>query len=290
MVSKERINALTRLLDDPDEKIYHQVESQLLSIGISVIPELEKAWERTMDQLLQHRIELLVQKIQFINVKENIIEWAALRETNLLEGAFWVAKYQFSDIKLDNIEKEIERLKHEVWLELNNNLTALEKIKIINHILFDVNKFSGNITNFDSPLNAYINQVLETKKGNPVSLSIIYSVIAQRLNMPVYGVDLPKNFILAYRDEVSSLQATGDNVNEEILFYINPFNKGMVFGRKEIDMFIKQQKMNQEKSFYVPCSNTRIISRLLKSLANSYEKMGYVQKLKDIQELMDVFA
>jgi hypothetical protein len=108
--------------------------------------------------------------------------------------------------------------------------------------------------------------------------------------MPVYGVDLPKNFILAYRDEVSSLQATGDNVNEEILFYINPFNKGMVFGRKEIDMFIKQQKMNQEKSFYVPCSNTRIISRLLKSLANSYEKMGYVQKLKDIQELMDVFA
>jgi regulator of sirC expression with transglutaminase-like and TPR domain len=132
--------------------------------------------------------------------------------------------------------------------------------------------------------------VLETKKGNPVSLSIIYSVIAQRLNMPVYGVDLPKNFILAYRDEVSSLQATGDNVNEEILFYINPFNKGMVFGRKEIDMFIKQQKMNQEKSFYVPCSNTRIISRLLKSLANSYEKMGYVQKLKDIQELMDVFA
>jgi len=286
MITKERLSALTRLLDDPDEEIFHQVELQFLEIGVSIIPDLEKVWEGTLNQALQHRIETLVQKIQFIYVKENLHEWATQREANLLEGAYWVAKYQFADISIEIIENVIEKLKHEIWLELNNNLTALEKVKIINHILFDVNKFSGNITNFDSPLNAYINQVLETKKGNPVSLSIIYSVIARRLGLPVYGVDLPKNFILAYRDEIASIQATTDDLNEEILFYINPFNKGMVFGRKEIDIFIKQQKMSQDKSFYIPCSNIQIIFRLLKSLESSYEKMGYLQKIKDIQELI----
>jgi regulator of sirC expression with transglutaminase-like and TPR domain len=287
MVNKERINALIRLLDDPDDTIFTQVESLLFEAGLPIIPELEHTWESTMNQVFQHRIENLIQKIQFSDIRKNLGEWALLRENNLLEGAFWVAKYQFSDIKFEDIEKHVEKLRHEIWLELNNNLTALEKVKIMNHIIFDIHKFSGNISNFDSPLNSYINQVFETKKGNPVTLSIIYSVIAQGLSIPVYGVNLPKNFILAYRDEVASIQAGNDNDNDEILFYINPFNKGMVFGRQEIDMFLRQQKMTSDKSYYVPCRNVEIIRRLLQYLASSYEKMGYAQKLQDVQDLLD---
>ncbi|MCX6257710.1 MAG: transglutaminase-like domain-containing protein [Bacteroidia bacterium] len=286
MVSNERINALIRLLDDPDEDIFTQVESMLFDIGLPVIDELERTWEGTLNLLLQHRIEQLIQKIQFANVRQNLVAWATTRENNLLEGAFWVARYQFSEIRYEDIDKQIEKLKHDVWLELNSNLTALEKVKIINHIMFDVNKLSGNIANFDSPLNSYINQVFETKKGNPVTLSIIYSVVAQRLNLPVYGVNLPKNFVLAYRDEISSLHAGNEDENEDILFYINPFNKGMVFGRKEIDLFIKQQKLSSDKSYYIPCSNIETIRRLLQYLAFSYEKMGYSQKLKDINDLI----
>ncbi len=61
--------------------------------------------------------------------------------------------------------------------------------------------FSGNTTNHQDPQNSYIGQVLDTKKGNQISLASIYSIIAQKLDIPIYGVNLPQHFILAYLDE-----------------------------------------------------------------------------------------
>jgi regulator of sirC expression with transglutaminase-like and TPR domain len=104
-----------------------------------------------------------------------------------------------------NLRKQVQQIKHDVWLEINDELTAMEKVKIINHILFDVHQFSGNIANYHAPQNSFINSVLETKKGNPVSLGILYMIIAQELQIPIYGVNLPEHFIVAYVDEYAKL-------------------------------------------------------------------------------------
>jgi len=76
---------------------------------------------------------------------------------------------------------------------------------------------------------------MEMKKGNQTALAIIYSVIAQKLDIPVYGINLPQHFILGYVDE--SAQPETEN---GVLFYINTFNKGFIFGKRDVDMFLKQ--------------------------------------------------
>jgi len=125
--------------------------------------------------------------------------------------------------------------------------------------------------------------VLESKKGNQISLAIIYSIIAQKLDIPIYGVNLPQHFILAYEDE--NEKAADEN---GILFYINVFNKGYVFGKKDIDQFLKQLNIQPEKFFYEPCSNTEIIKRVLRNLISSYEELGSEEKVKELRDLLEV--
>jgi regulator of sirC expression with transglutaminase-like and TPR domain len=281
MTDKE-INALITLLDDPDKSIYQAISQTLMDKGIAIVPDLEKAWENSPVSAVQDRIEYIIQKIQLNHIHSSLAIWLNNGATDLLEGAYIVAKYQYPDLGFFEIVNAIDKIKHDVWLEINDNLTALEKVRVINHILFDINKFAANNSNYYSPQNSYINQVLLSKKGNPISLSIVYAVVAQKLGLPVYGVNLPKNFILAYKDEYHDLFPSG----EEVLFYINPFNKGAVLGRKEIDIFLKQQNIAPEPIFYKPCSNVDIIQRMILNLIYSYEKLGYESKVKDLQSLM----
>ncbi|NBC83593.1 MAG: hypothetical protein GVY19_09445 [Bacteroidetes bacterium] len=283
----QEVKALITLLDDPSLEVYSPVEDKLLSSGIDAIPELEKAWETTLDEQLQGRIETIIQKIQFNFTKNNFNNWLETGAVNLLEGAFLVSQFQYPEITYKEIDDHIERITKDVWLEINNNLTALEKVKILNYILFELHKYNRNTLNYYSPQNSFINQVIESKKGNPISLAIIYSVVANRLGMPVYGVNLPKNFILAYVDEYRDYQK---NIKQDdILFYINPYNKGAVLGKKEIDYFLKHQKIEPDTNYYIPCSHEDIILRVINNLILAYNKLGHTDKVARLQELSKLF-
>ncbi len=286
-MNKKEVFALISLLDDPDELVFRQVSTKFLSLGQEVIPVLEDAWEHSFDTLIQNRIENIIHQIQFDLIKEALKEWAKPEQQDLLEGALLIARYQYPDIDVAKILKQIAQIKQDVWLELNEYLTALEKVKIINHILFDVHNFSGNTTNYHAPQNSYINNVLESKKGNPLLLSIIYTIIAQELEIPIYGVNLPEHFILCFADiEMMGMPTSKGNEGSNVLFYINPFSKGAVFGQKEVDAFLMQLKLAPLAKYYEPCSNLEIIKRLLRNLISSYEKLGYPDKSEELRGLL----
>ncbi len=283
-MEKGQLNALISLLDDPDEEVYKQIRQKILSLGSMAIPALENAWENSFDAAIQQRIESLIHTIQYERNSRELKIWSHPDHQDLLEGALIVARYQYPDLDEARIRRHMEQIKQDIWLELNNGLTPLEKVKVINHILFDVHNFSGNTTNYTAPQNSYINNVLETKKGNPISLSIIYAVIAQDLRIPIYGVNLPDHFILAYVDAPAGEHGP-DLDPEHVLFYINPFSRGWAVSRKEIDAFIKQKQLERREEYYSPCSNLDIIRRLINNLIASYEKLGYPIKVKELLQL-----
>ncbi len=289
MLKEQELNALISLLDDPDEHVFSEIQAKLLSLGHNVIPLLEHAWENSFDPILQNRIENIIHKIQFDSIESLLLSWARSENQNLLTGILLVARYQYPDLDEKKIAKQIDQIKQDVWLELNNNLTALEKVRVINHILFEVHGFGGNTTNYHAPQNSYINNVLESKKGNPLSLSILYLTIAQDLGIPIYGVNLPEHFVLAYVDEESQFPVYGESHNK-VLFYINPFSKGAVFSSKEIDAFLKQLKLPFEQTYYEPCPNVSIIKRVFRNLILAYEKLGYPAKVKELENLLAVLA
>ena len=276
-MSESELRALISLLDDPDHNIYDEIKGKLISYGGEVIPHLEAAWEKSFDNVLQHRIEDIIHHLQFSSVKDELIRWKDSIHLDLIEGALIIGKYQYADLDLEKCKNYIDQITQDVWLELNDKLTALEKVKVINRVLFDIHGFYGNTKNINSPQNSYINNVIDTKKGNPITLGIIYLTVCQRLNIPIYGVDVPAHFILAYAEN-----------KEDVLFYLTVFNKGSVFSKHDIDDFLKQLKKEPKEKHYQPCDNLAVIKRLLQHLIYTYDNLGYLDKKEELEELYSI--
>ena len=290
MANNDSILALINLIDDPDESIYEHVHDRLLSYGAEAIPYLETSWEdQDFGLLFQNRIESLIHEIQFEETKRKLNQWKESSSKDLLTGAIIVAQYQYPGLDAVKVRAQIEEIQKSVWLEINNKQTALEIVRIINKVFFGMYHFQGNAKTFHSPLNSYINTVLDTKKGNPLSLSLIYSIIAQNLNIPIYGVNLPNHFILAYMDEYAVNQFLPENNDFGVLFYINPFSKGSIFGTDEIKEFLDGINIPHSRDYFEPCSNTSIIKRMLTNLIASFQEVGNSEKVNELIELRELF-
>lgn len=282
MENLAEIDALVKLLDDPDEEVYQHVQERLLTYGIEVISYLETAWEQSLNSVLQERIENLVHAIQFNTVKDDLNLWYQSGAFDLLQGTLIINRYQYPDLDEQHIINQIEEIKREIWLGLQFEMSSIEKIKLINHVFYNQYGFSGNTKNHHDPQNSYLNQVLESKKGNQISLAILYATLAQKLDIPVYGVNLPQHFILGYIEDGNEDREHG------VLFYINAFNKGAIFGKHDVDQFLRQLNLEPQPGFYSPCSNTEIIRRIIRNLISAYENLGSTEKVDELKQLQDI--
>jgi regulator of sirC expression with transglutaminase-like and TPR domain len=270
-MKKKELKALVSLLED--QSLRADIEDKILELGTDTIPFLEKEWENTFDPGLQSYLEDIIHKLQIELLKERLVQWKQSESDDLLKGMWIVATFQYPDLSLEKLQQDFEQLYYEVWLEHKPEAHYFDKIKFINSVLFSKLRFRANTRNFHSPANSMVNIVMDTKKGNPISLSVLYMLIAQKLEMPIFGVNLPNMFILTYKDK-------------EEQFYINAFNRGLIFSREDIDSYITQINLAPRPIFYEPCSHIDIIIRSLRNLSIAFEKLDDHAKAEEVKELL----
>lgn len=276
-MNDKELKALVSLLDDQDDQIVTQIVDKIRSLGKEAIPFLEQEWESNFNPLVQRRIEELIHDLQYELLKSRIEEWYVSKDQDLLTGLWLIATYQYPDLEIEKLKQELEQIYYEAWLEFKPDLYPFDQVKVLNGVLFNKLKFGANTKNFHSPGNSMINIVLETHKGNPITLCIIYLLVAQKLKMPVSGVNLPNLFIVTYKDEKNQ-------------FYINAFNKGLIFSKQDIENYIHELRLTPQDSFFQPCSNLEIIRRVFRNLIMSFDKMGEHEKAEEVKELLLLIA
>lgn len=273
-MKKKELKALVSLLEDEDADLISEIEKKIISLGNEVIPFLERQWESTFNPTLQTRIEDLIHSLQFEILKDKLIIWKGGKDKDLMEGLWLIATYQYPDLELETLKKDIEQIYYDVWLEFKPEAHHYDQIKILNGVIFGKLKFSANTKNFHAPGNSMINVVLQSKKGNPILLCMIYMIIAQKLELPVYGVNLPNLFILTYK-------------TKDIQFYINAFNRGLIFSKSDVDSYLEDLQLSPKDIFYQPCENLEIIKRIFRNLIVSFEKIGDYYKMEEIKTLLN---
>ncbi len=279
-----KLKALISLLDEPDEKSFALVRKKILSYENEAIPLLDNLLENTFDSLMQERIREIIDKLQIDKLAHDFSAWVNFSSSDLLAGFLLISTYGNHKLDREKIIRQVEQIRMDVWLELHDNLTALENIKVLNHIFYEVHHFSGTLSGGRDPKYYFLDHLLETRKGNPLSLGILYMLVAQQLNMPVFGVDLTQHFILSYLQETGITKPGA----EDVLFYINPFNQGSVFTRREIELFIRQLKIKPETIYFSPCSNIAVIEKMLLHLISAYHHSGETDKTTDLEMLLKI--
>ena len=272
-MNKTEIKAMISLLDDSDEDVALHIERRIVSLGEGIIPFLEEEWEETLNPDLQKKIEDLIHNLQFDGLMHRLREWKQESDQDLLKGLWLVNSYLYPDVEYSTITRAMDQLYFDAWTHMKSEMHPYDQVKSLNNVLFREKKFSANTKNFHSPANSMLHLVLETKRGNPLTLCVIYMIIAKRLEMPVHGVNLPNLFILTYK-------------MDGIQFYINVYNKGLILSKADIDNYILQLNLNPVDIFYEPCTNLDIIKRALRNLAFSFEKMDDLDKAAEVTKLL----
>ena len=118
-------------------------------------------------------------------------------------------------------------------------------------------------------------------------LSILYLEISKRLGIPIKGINLPNHFIVGYLDmDYNKPEYSIDKDNYGVLFYINPFSKGLILQHNEIDEFLLDLDLEQDPKYYSPCDNLAIIKRNITNLIYSYSKVKEKNKIADLKQFL----
>lgn len=278
---------LIRLLDDNDEFVYQHVRDKLLEAGNDAIPALMMGLTND-NPLLNDRIKNLIDDIYFSEVDTQFKELSQKGGNILEEAVFLMASYGYPELDMEKYKHELDEMgeKLNVSIEKMKTNTLLPEgdplhiINIINNFLFYQQGFKGNTENFYEPENTFFNDVMERKKGIPISLSILYLLICKRLNLPTYGVNLPAHFIIKYVDDKDE-------------FYIDPYNNGIVISKSEAIKFLSRIGLTKKDfdsiSFLKIADDKDIIRRSLNNLVNVYTRSGDLQKTEQLKKLMSYF-
>ena len=288
MEESKEISALFHLIDDPDEEVFDAVSKKIVDYGKPIIPNLEHLWETHPSEDVQNRIELLIHRLHFRDLTEDFHQWSVSGHHDLMLGALLVSKFQYPELSTTPVLQEIEKVRRNIWLELNNYLTPLEQIHIVTSILYSYYGLKGGETSYQESNEFLLHKVLEAKRGNQVSNGILYLILCELLDIPVKAIGVPKQFVIAYFKPGYSEENLPNPINK-IEFFIDP-TSGQVFTHKEVESYFKRIAVPPVGTYFKPQTNKKIIQQLLQELSKCFDddKNRYKQaELNDLARLLD---
>ena len=283
METNNEISALFQLIDDPDEEVFDAVSKKIVDYGNPIIPNLEHLWETTPNEEVQVRIELLIHRLHYQDLSDEFHQWNVSGHHDLLLGALMVCKFQYPDTNTTSVLQEIEKVRRNIWLELNNYLTPLEQINIVTSILYSYYGLKGNEINYQEPNDFMLHKALEAKRGNQISNGILYLALCEMLDIPVKAIPIPKQFVLAYFKPGYSDESLPNPINK-IEFFIDP-TSGQVFTHQDVDNYFKRIAVPPVGTYFKPQKNKAVIQHLLEEFSKCFNSEKDLLKKNELISL-----
>lgn len=283
MNESKEITALFHLMDDPDEDVFSRVTDRIISLGNAIIPNLENLSESSTDPRVQERVEVLIHQLLFRDLTSEITEWKK-NPKSLLDAALMISKFGDPDFSLENTRKELEKIRRNIWLELNNFLTSLERVNVISGILFQYYKFQGADMNYESPNEFLLSKSIITKKGNPISNGILILILCGLVDVEINATNIPKQFILWHDyEELPDYP----NFNGAKGFYLDPGN-GMVYSQLDVDHYLSKSGFEKDEFEIKSLTHPQVMALLIEEYARCFATPEMEYKQLDLNQLAEM--
>lgn len=284
MQENKEILALFHLIDDPDQEVFDSVSNRIVSYGRGIIPNLENLWENTISGDVQERIELLIHKLHYSDLTEDFQHWKNSSYQDLLTASLLISKFQYPELVTTPVLHEVEKLRRNIWLELNSYLTPLEQVHIVTSILYNYYGLKGTEVAYQHPEEFLINKLIETKRGNSISNGILYLLLCELLDIPVKAINIPRQFVLAYIKPYYDENPEKLSPMQRIEFFIDP-TSGQVFSHKDVESYFKRISVPPVAAYFKPLTHFRIIQTALEEYGKCFEDERNAYKQKELLEL-----
>ena len=270
-LSSEEIRALTRLLDDPDAAVQSSVHARLGELGPDAVPHLLAARDGA-DATLRPLIDDAIHDLHFEHVQE---AWSLVMdapEVDLERGAFLLAMYRFPDLDIPSYRAQLDAFAEEVRPAVQD-ANGFEQAFDLAEFMVETLGFSGNGEQYYDPNNSYLNRVIDRRLGIPISLSVVYLLLGQRLGLPVYGVNMPAHFLVKY-------------VSEQGELYLDLFNEGKYVTKEACIRFLLKTGLKPRPSYFQAAPTQTILLRMGRNLLAIAQETGQTRMADDLVQLL----
>ncbi len=259
--SDTQIKALIRLLSDDNERIAKTIGAELIAIGDSALPLLLEAEIERPE--MAKRIACVLDEIRGGRLETELrgLVTRPADEVDLESGAFLIARYAYPNLDAQAYARKLDDMANEVRDRLGHRVSGEESVKTLGRYLFTEQEFRGNTKNYYDAENTYLNRVLDRRLGIPISLSIMYLLIARRLGLPMYGVGMPGHFLVGFD-------------SDHYKVYVDCFNAGALLSQRDCVRFLMQAGYGYEDKYLRRSSNRAVLTRAVKNLLAIYNKTG----------------
>jgi len=196
------------------------------------------------------------------DIRRDFATLAAREPIPLARGALLIAHEEYPVLDIEAYLDKIAVLAREAEMVVKMGNDTIEKIQLLSHFLFEQKGFEGNREEYADPRNSFLNEVLDRRRGIPISLSILYLEVGRRLGLSLYGVGFPTHFLVKAVDERGEL-------------IIDPFYDGAILTLEEIRARLTQvygQPVEVSPAHLKPIGTRHILVRMLRNLKAIYLK------------------
>ena len=278
MTSKTEIESLLFLMDDPDPFVQQSVESRLQELGEKAVPLLDEYRSEINGEDAKNRVNDVIHKLTFDNLESDFIdllENGSKTRKTLETAIFTLARFGNPTLRISEYQKKLDHFAQMIEPQIKYKLDEKRKMKRMLQFIFEDLNFRGDPNNYHAPKNCFLNQVVDRRKGLPISLSLIVMFIARRLEMPFFGINMPIHFMLNY---------VGDK--EELL--IDPYDNGAIVTYDQCYFFLKKNNIDPRPEHFQIATNLDVVLRCIRNLIHSYERQEQLERVEDLQKLLNI--
>lgn len=266
--------AMLSLLDDPDKEVRHLIESQLQTMGTQVLPRISAyADQLSAQSALYLRLTDLIFSLRREEFAQDLIRWSQTPAPALRQGWLLVSQLLLPHTDPALVDRELNRLVSRAWLEIRTGMSLPEKLVIVNRLMFRYEMFRAEADELRTDF-LLLPQLLEQRSGTPLSLCLLHTLLCEALNLPGNTILLPDYAIAFVQDPRHQI-------------FIDVFNKGAFFVRTDLQRFLRDNNLEEDKRYFEPTPPVVLIHELLHTLAAIYSDSGDYQQATKLKNIAD---
>lgn len=278
MTNKTEIESLLYLMDDPDPEVQIGVHNRFRELGENAVPLLDQFKSTAVDDQEKSRINDVIHTITFNGLRDDfaeLLEKGVNNRRDLEHAVLALSRFGNPTLRVEEYRRRLDRFAEQVYAEIAFLPSDNEKMRMLLRFVFTELRFRGDSRNYHHTDNAYLDRVIDRRKGLPISLSLIVIFLARRLELPFFGVNMPIHFMLIFEGE------TGDT-------YIDPFDGGTIVSMDQCYYFLKKNGIEPKTEHLQKTPEDEILVRCIRNLIHSHAKAQDHRKVKDLQELLAI--
>ena len=260
LLTVRRRHALSGLLDDPSPIVRAAVIKELIRLGPAGIEFLEALCGGS-NRLLAHHAQRLLVEIRNANPAEEFRRFIDSLNYELETGSIHLCRVAYPDLRPEEICSQIDAIAARCKELLVSPAPPRERCLVINRVLFHELGFRGNSEDYGNPENSYLNRVLATKKGLPISLSILYILVGQRIGASLDPIAYPGHFLVGCFED-------------DMPFFIDPFSGGKFRSPEQLLDFSQGGISLSQLSYLAPAPVREVLARCCRNLTNHHSNRG----------------